>query len=81
MGCGSEFKWVDFLLTPLGLTPQERAEGLLSKVNSGTGYWNACDRVSPASPWSGRGASGLGSTLGSHGIAAFVQPKAFHLRP
>jgi acyl-CoA reductase-like NAD-dependent aldehyde dehydrogenase len=49
-------------------------------VHSGTAYVNACDRVSPFSPWSGRGASGLGATLGPHGIAAFLQPKAYHIR-
>jgi acyl-CoA reductase-like NAD-dependent aldehyde dehydrogenase len=43
-------------------------------------YWNCCDRVSPRLPWSGRGDSGIGATLGLDGIRAFVQPKAWHLR-
>jgi len=55
------------------------AERVLSKINSGTVYWNACDRVSPFLPWSGRKASGIGSTLGLEGIQNFVQPKAWHL--
>lgn len=59
---------------------QKRAEAILSKVNSGTGYWNCCDRVSPALPWSGRKHSGYGATLSHAGIRAFTKPKAYHLR-
>ena len=59
---------------------QARAEKILSKMNTGTAYWNCCDRVSPNVPWSGRKHSGLGSTLSYIGIRAFVQPKAYHLR-
>jgi len=58
---------------------KEEAEKVLSKINSGTVYWNACDRVSPWLPWSGRKGSGLGATLGLEGITAFTHPKAFHL--
>lgn len=57
-----------------------RAERILSKINAGSVYWNCCDRVSPRLPWTGRGHSGLGSTLSTHGIRTFVQPKAWHLR-
>ena len=57
-----------------------RAERILANVNAGTVYWNCCDRVSPRLPWSGRGKSGIGSTLSLAGIRAFVQPKAWHLR-
>ena len=53
---------------------------LLRRVNSGTGYLNCCDRVSAFLPWSGRGHSGLGSTLSQHGLFAFCQPKGLHLR-
>lgn len=59
---------------------RERAENLMKKLNTGTVYWNCCDRVSPYLPWSGRKNSGLGSTLSHLGIRAFVQPKAYHLR-
>jgi acyl-CoA reductase-like NAD-dependent aldehyde dehydrogenase len=59
---------------------EERAIRILDNMNSGTVYWNCCDRVSPKVPWSGRKNSGLGSTLSSQGIRAFVQPKAYHLR-
>lgn len=59
---------------------QSRAEGILSKINSGTGYWNCCDRVSAALPWSGRKHSGFGATLSHAGIRAFTKPKALHLR-
>ncbi len=59
---------------------QSRAEKVLSQLNTGTVYWNCCDRVSPNVPWSGRKNSGLGSTLSYQGIRAFVQPKAYHLR-
>ncbi|PYQ12838.1 MAG: aldehyde dehydrogenase [Acidobacteria bacterium] len=72
--------------TPYGLTAGvyssdlARARRILSRVHSGSVYWNCCDRVSPRLPWSGRGHSGIGSTLGREGIRAFVQPKAWHLR-
>jgi acyl-CoA reductase-like NAD-dependent aldehyde dehydrogenase len=59
---------------------RERAERVLRSVHSGTVYWNCCDRVSPRLPWTGRRHSGIGSTLSTHGIRAFVQPKAWHLR-
>jgi acyl-CoA reductase-like NAD-dependent aldehyde dehydrogenase len=59
---------------------QERAEGILKKINAGTGYWNCCDRVSAALPWSGRNHSGFGATLSHAGIRAFTRPKAYHLK-
>lgn len=59
---------------------QKRAENILEHVNSGTGYWNCCDRVSAALPWSGRQHSGFGATLSHAGLRAFAKPKAFHLR-
>ena len=59
---------------------KERAIRILDNMNSGTVYWNCCDRVSPKVPWSGRKNSGLGSTLSSQGIRAFVEPKAYHIR-
>lgn len=58
----------------------ERAEAIMKQMNTGTVYWNCCDRVSAGLPWSGRGHSGLGSTLSYQGIRAFVQPKAWHIR-
>jgi len=61
-------------------TNQKRAESILSNVNSGTSYWNCCDRVSPALPWSGRNHSGFGATLSHVGLRAFTKPKAYHLR-
>jgi acyl-CoA reductase-like NAD-dependent aldehyde dehydrogenase len=72
--------------TPYGLTAAvygssfERAERIMQKMNTGTVYFNCCDRVSAALPWSGRGQSGIGSTLSFSGIRAFTQPKAWHLR-
>jgi len=72
--------------TPYGLTAAvysdhyESAAPILARMHTGTVYWNCCDRVSPALPWSGRGHSGRGATLSYHGIRAFVQPKAYHLR-
>jgi acyl-CoA reductase-like NAD-dependent aldehyde dehydrogenase len=59
---------------------QARAEKILIQINSGTGYWNCCDRVSPALPWSGRKHSGFGATLSHMGIRAFTKPKGYHLR-
>jgi acyl-CoA reductase-like NAD-dependent aldehyde dehydrogenase len=61
-------------------TSRKRAEKILSATDAGTGYWNCCDRVSAALPWSGRKHSGFGATLSHAGIRAFTQPKAFHLR-
>ncbi len=72
--------------TPYGLTAAvyskdyERASRLFARLNTGTVYWNCCDRVSAGLPWSGRKNSGLGATLSHLGIRAFVQPKAYHLR-
>lgn len=59
---------------------QQRAEKILDELNTGTGYWNCCDRVSAALPWSGRKNSGVGATLSHVGIRAFTKPKAYHLR-
>jgi acyl-CoA reductase-like NAD-dependent aldehyde dehydrogenase len=59
---------------------QKRAEKMLAQINSGTAYWNCCDRVSGALPWSGRGHSGFGATLSVAGLRAFTKPKAYHLR-
>jgi acyl-CoA reductase-like NAD-dependent aldehyde dehydrogenase len=58
----------------------ERARQILKGVNTGSAYFNCCDRVSPRLPWTGRRNSGIGSTLSKLGILAFVQPKAWHLR-
>jgi acyl-CoA reductase-like NAD-dependent aldehyde dehydrogenase len=72
--------------TPYGLTAgvytsdETRATAMLQQINSGTVYWNCCDRVSPRLPWSGRGHSGIGLTLSSYGIQTFTQPKAWHLK-
>lgn len=69
-------------LTSSVFTPDEqRARAILGQVNSGTVYWNCCDRVSPRLPWSGRGHSGMGLTLSTEGIRAFTRPRAWHLRP
>jgi acyl-CoA reductase-like NAD-dependent aldehyde dehydrogenase len=59
---------------------EERALVLQSQLNAGTVYWNCCDRVSAALPWSGRKHSGFGSTLSLVGLRVFTQPKAYHLR-
>jgi acyl-CoA reductase-like NAD-dependent aldehyde dehydrogenase len=59
---------------------QEKAEAILAKIDSGSAYWNCCDRVSANLPWSGRKKSGFGSTLSYQGIRTFTKPKAYHLR-
>jgi len=59
---------------------QSRAESILAKIDAGTGYWNCCDRVSAAVPWSGRKHSGIGATLSHVGLRAFTKPKVYHLR-
>lgn len=59
---------------------QNRAEKILQQIDAGSGYWNCCDRVSAALPWSGRKHSGFGATLSHAGLRAFTKPKAWHLR-
>jgi acyl-CoA reductase-like NAD-dependent aldehyde dehydrogenase len=59
---------------------QRRAERILKAMDTGTGYWNCCDRVSAAVPWSGRKHSGIGATLSHQGLRAFAKPKAYHLK-
>lgn len=59
---------------------KNKAEKILRRINAGTGYWNCCDRVSAALPWSGRKHSGFGTTLSYAGLRAFVKPKAYHLK-
>lgn len=59
---------------------KSRAENILQQINSGTGYWNCCDRVSVAVPWSGRNHSGFGATLSHAGLRAFTKPKAYQMR-
>lgn len=59
---------------------EQRATRILTQLNTGTGYWNCCDRVSAAVPWSGRKHSGFGSTLSHAGLRAFTHPKALHLK-
>jgi acyl-CoA reductase-like NAD-dependent aldehyde dehydrogenase len=59
---------------------KSRAENILQLLNTGSGYWNCCDRVSASLPWSGRKHSGFGATLSHAGIRAFTKPKAWHLR-
>ncbi|HEV8082748.1 MAG TPA: aldehyde dehydrogenase family protein [Chitinophagaceae bacterium] len=72
--------------TPYGLTAavysgeRSRAENILKQLNTGSGYWNCCDRVSASLPWSGRKHSGFGVTLSHAGLRAFTKPKAWHLR-
>jgi acyl-CoA reductase-like NAD-dependent aldehyde dehydrogenase len=71
----------DYGLTAAVFSSSEaRATKILEQINAGTGYWNCCDRVSAALPWSGRKHSGFGSTLSHAGLRAFTKPKAYHLR-
>ena len=58
----------------------KRARRILDRINSGSVYWNCCDRVSPRLPWSGVKHSGMGLTLSTYGIQTFTRPKAWHLR-
>jgi acyl-CoA reductase-like NAD-dependent aldehyde dehydrogenase len=59
---------------------RQRAEKMIRQLNTGSGYWNCCDRVSAALPWSGRKHSGFGSALSHAGLLSFVRPKAWHMR-
>lgn len=63
---------------------EEAALRILRGLDVGTGYWNACNHVSPRLPWTGRlgsgGGAGGGATLGLEGIGSFVKPKSMYLR-
>ncbi len=59
---------------------KSKAQNILQLVDTGSGYWNCCDRVSASLPWSGRKHSGFGATLSHIGLRAFTKPKAWHLR-
>ncbi|MCK9402672.1 MAG: aldehyde dehydrogenase family protein [Chitinophagaceae bacterium] len=61
-------------------TDENRAMQIQVQLNAGTVYWNCCDRVSAALPWSGRKHSGFGSTLSHAGLRVFTRPKGYHLR-
>lgn len=58
----------------------DRAQTILSQIDSGSGYWNCCDRVSAGLPWSGRKHSGIGATLSHQGLRAFTKTRAWHMR-
>ena len=71
----------EYGLTAAVYTKDEaRAAKLLAELPVGSAYVNCCDRVSPRLPWTGRKHSGIGSTLSTLGIQAFLQPKAWHIR-
>jgi len=71
----------EYGLTAGVYTPDEkRARKILKRMQSGTVYWNCCDRVSPRLPWSGHKNSGIGLTLSTYVIQTFTRPKAWHLR-
>ncbi|MEC5142729.1 aldehyde dehydrogenase family protein [Chitinophaga sp. 212800010-3] len=59
----------------------DRAQKILAAINSGTGYWNCCDRVSAGVPWSGRKHSGFGTTLSHQGLRAFTKTKSWQMKP
>jgi acyl-CoA reductase-like NAD-dependent aldehyde dehydrogenase len=59
---------------------RSRAAAMMNQLDAGTVYWNCCDRVSAALPWSGRKHSGFGATLSHAGLRAFTKPKGYHLR-
>jgi acyl-CoA reductase-like NAD-dependent aldehyde dehydrogenase len=71
----------EYGLTAAVYTKNEaRAARILADLPVGSAYVNCCDRVSPRLPWTGRKHSGIGSTLSTPGIQAFLQPKAWHIR-
>jgi acyl-CoA reductase-like NAD-dependent aldehyde dehydrogenase len=71
----------EYGLTAAVYTKNEaRAAKILADLPVGSAYLNCCDRVSPRLPWTGRKHSGIGSTLSTLGIQAFLQPKAWHIR-
>ncbi len=86
MKVASDYEAVQLMKdTEYGLTAavyssnKKRAEKILSDIDTGTGYWNCCDRVSAPLPWTGRNHSGVGVTLSHAGLRAFTKTKAYHL--
>lgn len=67
------------LTTGVYSSSQERAEAVLTRLRSGSSYWNTCDRVSPCLPWTARGQSGSGYTLGVEGIRSLLFRRSWHL--
>ncbi|MBT7609020.1 MAG: aldehyde dehydrogenase family protein [Bacteriovoracaceae bacterium] len=57
-----------------------RGKSIIKSLDTGTGYINCCDRVSPWLPWSGRRHSGIGSTLSEIGLISFCSPRGYHIR-
>jgi len=58
---------------------EKLATDILTQLNTGTVYWNCCDKVSVRLPWTGRMDSGTGLTCGHEGIRNFTQPKSWLL--
>ena len=58
----------------------EQGQKLMSQLQTGTVYFNLCDRVSPFVPWSGRKSSGMGATLSTLGVKEFLRPKAWQIK-
>lgn len=76
------FDDTDFGLTGSIFTKDRaRAETFLRGVDTGTVYWNCSDRTAVRLPWAGRRHSGLGVSMSTAGMRAFVQEKAWHCRP
>ena len=82
-----EKEGLSFMLdTKYGLTAsvysrnEKVAKEILDKNDTGSVYWNCCDRVSPYLPWSGRKYSGIGCTLAVEGIRSFLKPKSWHYK-
>ena len=69
---------------PSAAADEAAALKILRGLDVGTGFWNACNHVSPRLPWSGRlgsgGGAGGGATLGLEGIRSFLKPKSLYLR-
>jgi acyl-CoA reductase-like NAD-dependent aldehyde dehydrogenase len=58
-----------------------RAERILARLDVGNAYWNVSDRSCVRLPWPGRRHSGMGVSMSTSGVRAFVREKAWHLRP
>jgi acyl-CoA reductase-like NAD-dependent aldehyde dehydrogenase len=53
----------------------------LARLDVGNAYWNVSDRSCVRLPWAGRRHSGIGVSMSTSGVRAFVREKAWHLRP
>ena len=59
---------------------EDRAYGLMQRLEAGTVYLNRCDYLDPGLAWTGVKDSGHGASLSRLGFLSVTRPKSYHLR-